>query len=121
MVGRLVPLLYLGYRALLRTIANRKSTAATPLLCRLASDCLEWSDHCHATDTGAMKHSWKALRERAKALLQAGKRPPVSGRYVRIAKRHYCFTRFWLHMRSLRPLVVVVAHVVPCAALLCER
>eukprot|EP00752_Nemacystus_decipiens_P018364 g16475.t1 len=48
---------------------------------RLASDCLEWSDHCHATDTGPTKYSWKTLRERAKLLLQAGKRPPVSGKY----------------------------------------
>ncbi|CAB1110330.1 unnamed protein product [Ectocarpus sp. CCAP 1310/34] len=49
---------------------------------RLASQCLVvWSDHYHATDSGPRKGLWKSLRTRAKPLLQAGRRPLVSGRF----------------------------------------
>eukprot|EP00752_Nemacystus_decipiens_P018369 g16478.t1 len=46
---------------------------------RPAGDCLEWSDHCHATTSGPSASTWKRLRARAKPLVLAGKRPPVSG------------------------------------------
>lgn len=49
----------------------------TRLIFRPASECLAWGDHCHATDTGPTKSSWKVLRERAKAYLRVGKPPPL--------------------------------------------
>lgn len=46
---------------------------------RPAGECLEWSDHCHATTSGPTAFTWATLRARAKPLVLAGKRPPVSG------------------------------------------
>ncbi|CAN0574641.1 unnamed protein product, partial [Ectocarpus sp. 12 AP-2014] len=52
-------------------------------------ECLAWGDHCHATDTGPMKSSWKLLRERAKAYLRAGKPPPLIANVSSMAPMPY--------------------------------
>lgn len=51
---------------------------------RLATDCSEWQDHCHASDAGSKKRVWHALRIRAKSRLQRRLSPPVSGLYPRV-------------------------------------
>lgn len=45
---------------------------------RPASECEVWWDHCHAVNWGLWKRTWVSLRTRAKAMLQLGKKPPVS-------------------------------------------
>lgn len=75
---------------------------AQPTLERPASACVDWLDHCHATDTGPMKSIWKSLRDRAKPLLQAGKRPPVSGCYASVRPVACALHALFLSSSALR-------------------
>ncbi|CAM9974075.1 unnamed protein product, partial [Ectocarpus sp. 13 AM-2016] len=47
---------------------------------KTVGECLEWTNHCHASDSGSAKSMWKFMRVHAQPSLQARRRRPVASR-----------------------------------------